>query len=681
MPDIRVKVKYEIPRPDKGGFLDLKVPKEEAQEFLEQDAARSGLDPEDFGGKIVQLHDAGYRYRYYIPYFDLEGNPIVDPDGFLRMWRARGSLTPKGVADKRGKYSAPSAKEAGGLTTIPYIHPKVWEFNADGVVAICEGEKKALAILKNTGIPAIGIGGKDNWHPKGDQGRLHTMLEDALAKLAPTQVLVIPDGDVRKYHIAQSYGSFAACLKDHGYHVHMALLPDMHDKIDDLLVEGWGGTTDEERRRAVLNLPPVEDWVETTRRLGEVYNLQIVQRANGEYVPVNDSNIGTLVKNHPAFEDLWYNEDTQRTYIGDRLVDDHVEFDVLCQIQRQFSMPNATLAPVCRAIHAVARTHRARSPWREYLQAQKWDGKERLATWLIDYCNAVDTRLAREGGLKWMVGAVGRAMTPGCKMDYMLVTTGAQGIGKSSIPAILFKHGQIRTIASHLSEVDMYTAMHGSHCANWEELAAMSKYELDHFKIVVTETHDTFRRKYGRSDETRARDFVMYGSTNNANFLPPDATGHRRYVIAEVGQVKFKELEADVDQLWAEAYALWEGGTVDFSQVHAAKNDASRYVRAPDEYDVILERIVADYAKTLDRNSSAVGQLLLSRDGAMSEYRFVMGDMRELAGLGIPKGRQGQALNDYCRGLGWGLKDQAKVNGRKRSKVWSINPSWLDHYV
>jgi hypothetical protein len=675
MPDIRIFPEYKVPEQRQSQFVEVKSDLNAALAFAEADLAASGLTIEDMGVVPDPMRSDHYDAQYYIPYFYPSGEPCLDPSGDIRMFRRRGRLTSAGVEAGRGKYSGPSRKEAGNLTTIPYIHPRVAEYYDGRLLAICEGEKKAACLLKYAGIAAIAIGGKDNWHPAKAPTVLHPMIQAVLEEYKPEEVLVIPDGDVRKYHIAQSYGGLARCLQDYGYNVRMALLPEMEDKLDDLLVANFQPDQDEEVRAWVEELPNVDDWVEPLARLRDVYHLQVVGAGDRARVPTNETNLTALIRNHPSFEELWHNEDSQRTYMGDRLIDDHEVIGVLGEVQRRFSMSGCRKGMLHDVLEHVARRHKSRSPWREYLSGLTWDGKDRLGTWLLDYCNARDTELAREGGLKWMVGAVGRAMTPGCKVDYMLVTTGPQGVGKSSIPTILFKRGQVRTIASHLSEVDMYTAMHGSHCANWEELAAMSKYELDHFKIVVTETHDTFRRKYGRSDETRARDFVLYGSTNNANFLPPDGTGHRRYVVAEVGQVEFKQLERDVDQLWAEAYALWEGGQVDFSQVQAARESASQYVRAPNEYDTLLERIVYDYQKCLNKNSSAVGEV------TAGTYRCVMGDIRELAGLSVPKGRAGQEMNDYLRGLGWELVAQGRINGRKRSKLWSVPCEQLDQYI
>ena len=53
-------------------------------------------------------------------------------------------------------------------------------------------------------------------------------------------------------------------------------------------------------------------------------------------------------------------------------------------------------------------------------------------TVVIRYLGADDTPLTRMQTRKWMVGAVARAFSPGCKFDHILTFTGPQGVGKST---------------------------------------------------------------------------------------------------------------------------------------------------------------------------------------------------------------------------------------------------------
>ena len=81
---------------------------------------------------------------------------------------------------------------------------------------------------------------------------------------------------------------------------------------------------------------------------------------------------------------------------------------------------------------AVFTRHRIH-PIREYLNALVWDGVPRLETMMVDYLGVEDTRLNRAMTRKHFVAAVARVMQPGCKYDYCLIVTGAEGIGKSTL--------------------------------------------------------------------------------------------------------------------------------------------------------------------------------------------------------------------------------------------------------
>ena len=72
-----------------------------------------------------------------------------------------------------------------------------------------------------------------------------------------------------------------------------------------------------------------------------------------------------------------------------------------------------------------------------YLRGLKWDGTERLATWLTVYCGAEDTPLHREWGRLFLIAACARAFEPGIKFDHVLSLEGPEGTGKSTTFKVL----------------------------------------------------------------------------------------------------------------------------------------------------------------------------------------------------------------------------------------------------
>lgn len=677
MADLRINPVYAIPlESGSGGFITISD-RSEAVEFTQLDMERSRLDLEDMGIKPALHQDANYSSQYYLPYFAPDGQVIVDQDGTIKMFRLRGELTAKGRSEKRGKYTSPGREQVQELSGIPYIHPRMGEVFAASshkILAICEGEKKAVSLMKYADIAAIGIGGKDMWHKKGEQTKLHPWISEVIESLNPDIIMVIPDGDVRKFHIEQSFGSLARLLMGEGHKVHMPLLPHQDDKIDDLINGKW---LDLNVLEELERCNPVTAYVETVARLRDVYNLQTV--GDPPRVPINESNLTLLVQNHPVFEDLWYNIDTQRIFMGDKELTDSILTGVLGLVQRSFSMAMCRRGTLRDVLEHVAREDRGRSPWKEYLMGLEWDGTERLKSWMVDYCNATSTPMALEGPLKWLVGAVARIFEPGCAVDYMLITIGAQGIGKSSIPKMLWKQGIVTSIGGHLKDTDLYTAMHSSHCANFEELGAMYGKELTHLKTMISDTTDTYRRKYSRDEERRPRDFVLYGSTNTPQFLLADDTGQRRYVIVECGQVEFKKLEADCDQLWAEATHLYNSGEIDYSMVEAAKSQGTLYVDKGTEYYQLLDVVLNDYEVqgTTEKPGypASIGEVK-TIDG--TEYLCApLGKWREAAGMSQPRGRQGAPFNNLLRSMGWVEKGSMRIRSKPCSKVWCCPTSLL----
>ena len=64
-----------------------------------------------------------------------------------------------------------------------------------------------------------------------------------------------------------------------------------------------------------------------------------------------------------------------------------------------------------QAVQTVARD-RSFHPVRQYLESLKWDGVERLDSWLSIYVGAEDADYTRAVGARWLVSAVARVHRP-----------------------------------------------------------------------------------------------------------------------------------------------------------------------------------------------------------------------------------------------------------------------------
>ena len=200
---------------------------------------------------------------------------------------------------------------------------------------------------------------------------------------------------------------------------------------------------------------------------------------------------------------------------------------------------------------------------KDYLSRLLWDGTPRLDTLFIDYLGADDTPYIRAVTRKAFVAAVVRAMNPGAKFDQMTILSGPQGIGKSSLLDIMSRgwfNDSIRTFeGKEASEL-----LQGVWIVEISELDAFRRTDVARIKQFLSLRSDRFRAAYARHVKEMPRCCVFFGTTNTGDYLR-DRTGNRRFWPVDVGKHPaaksvWKELPAEVDQLWAEAVARWRLG-------------------------------------------------------------------------------------------------------------------------
>ncbi|WP_157885569.1 VapE domain-containing protein [Acetobacter ascendens] len=97
---------------------------------------------------------------------------------------------------------------------------------------------------------------------------------------------------------------------------------------------------------------------------------------------------------------------------------------------------NFSTQQVSAAIQSVAEEN-AYHPIRDYLNGLEWDGVKRIEHWLHDFLGAEDSEYTAGIGRMFLIGVVARVMKPGCKMDYVLIFEGNQGIRKSTACKVL----------------------------------------------------------------------------------------------------------------------------------------------------------------------------------------------------------------------------------------------------
>lgn len=229
---------------------------------------------------------------------------------------------------------------------------------------------------------------------------------------------------------------------------------------------------------------------------------------------------------------------------------------------------------------------------RDYLRGLKWDGTPRVRDWLPAYMGAPLSPYSQAVGTKWLVAAVARVMQPGCKADHVLILEGEQGSGKSTALKIL--GGDWFTDAPfRLGDREGWMVIRGCWIVELGELDSFNRAESTSAKLFFSQYQDRYRSPWGKRPTNVPRQCVFAGTTNQAIYLK-DESGNRRYWPVRCGYVDPQELQADRDQLWAEAVELYRKGvpwhvTADERDLFLAEAEA-RLV--PDAYETKIVRFL-----------------------------------------------------------------------------------------
>lgn len=255
---------------------------------------------------------------------------------------------------------------------------------------------------------------------------------------------------------------------------------------------------------------------------------------------------------------LRLNEFARQVEFDGVLVQDEDEVGIYRWLAENYGLEVSTQR-VSEAIRYLARPN-SYHPVREYLDRLRWDGVPRVDGLLTRYFGAPDTPLNREQAKRWMVSCVARVRQPGCKVDTVLILAGQQGLGKSRGLRALATRGEwFSDSAIDFRNKDAYQVLPGTWIYELAELDSFRRSEASAIKAFLASQHDTYRPSYGRNPVRMLRQTVFVGTTNEAEFLN-DPTGSRRFWPVQVTEVDVEAIEADRNQLWAEAAALYAAG-------------------------------------------------------------------------------------------------------------------------
>jgi len=249
---------------------------------------------------------------------------------------------------------------------------------------------------------------------------------------------------------------------------------------------------------------------------------------------------------------------------------------------------------------------------------------------------------------KTLIGAVARALRPGCKLDTALILQGKQGFKKSSFFKSLAGDYFDDSLGA-VSDKDERLKLHRAWFVEWSELESIFKRrDVSQTKAFLSSAVDAIRPPYCRDTQDFARSSIIVATTNKDEFLS-DETGNRRFWIVPIKK------RINIDLLKQERDAIWAAAVLAFDQ----KEEWWL------EYDEeIAAEIMAEEFQTSDPWQDTIASYIENRE-------FVrVGDL--LLHLQVDLNRQERAHQMRVAGLlkfmGW-CKNFRIIAG-KRVRVW-----------
>jgi len=195
----------------------------------------------------------------------------------------------------------------------------------------------------------------------------------------------------------------------------------------------------------------------------------------------------------------------------------------------------------------------------EWLDAQVWDGVPRVERFMHTHFGAADDEYTRAVGRYMWTGLAGRMLSPGCQLDMVIALQSRQGTGKSTGLQALAPDPDYFTdgLSLHEDNDNFKRMMRGKVIVEIAEMAGLSKGDIDVVKRVITRKTEKWIEKYQIAETVFNRRCMLFASTNNQEFLPPDETGQRRWLPVVITEINRALVEADRSQLWAEGAAIY----------------------------------------------------------------------------------------------------------------------------
>ncbi|MDR2814878.1 MAG: hypothetical protein LBB79_09555 [Prevotellaceae bacterium] len=250
------------------------------------------------------------------------------------------------------------------------------------------------------------------------------------------------------------------------------------------------------------------------------------------------------------------------------------------------------------------------NPFAEYFSTlPKWveERDEDCIGRLAAYVSAIHQEEFAYHFRKWLVRAVKCALVPGyVNKQALILVHNQQNSGKSTFCRFLCPSALSDYIAEDFvgGDKDSRILLGRNLLINLDELASLSKRDVNSLKSNFSKTFVNDRLPYDRRNSVMKRVCSFIGSTNMDEFLN-DETGSVRWLCFRISSIKWAyKAEIDINKVWAQAYALSKSTSF---QADLSPEDIFRNEERNREFQIqtIEKTLINRYLKKPDENKEA----------------------------------------------------------------------------
>jgi hypothetical protein len=282
------------------------------------------------------------------------------------------------------------------------------------------------------------------------------------------------------------------------------------------------------------------------------------------------ANVVTILKGDPRYTTLRCSTLGNVVELDGKEVEEAPGTASLCEWLRDSYGMDASEVSAKSALYAVAQG-RMYSPVVEYLDSVRGKGKGDSVGRLLREGLGITAPTQMQAAMlgRFLISAVARAKSPGCKVDTALILVGEQGAFKSTLFKALFGGwfgDSPIPIGTKDAPINM-ARVWGYEASEMDDLA--KRRSVESVKQFLGSASDLYRPPFARTAILAPRHTVMCGSVNpeggtggTAAFLT-DSSGSRRFWIITVPAnwiIPKAKIEAMRDEVWADALADYEAG-------------------------------------------------------------------------------------------------------------------------